>query len=153
MLYCSFDKSYLYYNLNSTISFVFMTNERKPMNFCFLFYYWHHFLHLVCSLYLYLSVISYLYAVVSEARQFIQDNCRQTRAAHGDELETFLCDLPKKKKRIVIKYKEQMWQNCLKGLCHGLLSLNSQNMYLCHKKPTNNGLFLLTIAKLVCWNC
>ena len=25
-------------------------------------------------------------------------------------------------------------------------SLNNQNMYLCRRKPTNNGLFLLTIA-------
>ena len=30
------------------------------------------------------------------------------------------------------------------------ISLNSQNIYLCHRKPTNNGLFLLTIAILVC---
>ena len=30
------------------------------------------------------------------------------------------------------------------------ISLNSQNIYLCHRKPTNNGLFLLTISILVC---
>ena len=29
------------------------------------------------------------------------------------------------------------------------ISLNSQNIYLCRRKPTNNGLFLLTIAILV----
>ena len=29
------------------------------------------------------------------------------------------------------------------------ISLNSQNIYKCHKKPTNNGLLLLTIAILV----
>ena len=28
------------------------------------------------------------------------------------------------------------------------ITLNSQTIYLCHRKPTNNGLFLL-----VCWNC
>ena len=28
------------------------------------------------------------------------------------------------------------------------VSLRSQNAYLCHGKPTNNGLFLLTIAKI-----
>ena len=30
------------------------------------------------------------------------------------------------------------------------ISFNSQNIYLCHRKPTNDGLFLLTIAILVC---
>ena len=30
---------------------------------------------------------------------------------------------------------------------------NSQNIYFCHRKPTNKGLFLLAIAVLVCWNC
>ena len=29
------------------------------------------------------------------------------------------------------------------------ISLNSQNKYLCRRKPTNNGQFLLTIAVLV----
>ena len=29
------------------------------------------------------------------------------------------------------------------------ISLNSQNIYLCRRKPTNNGLFLLPIAILV----
>ena len=29
------------------------------------------------------------------------------------------------------------------------ISLNSQNIYLCHRKPTNIGPFLLTIAILV----
>ena len=33
------------------------------------------------------------------------------------------------------------------------ISLNSQNIYLGFRKPTNNGLFLLTIAILVPWNC
>ena len=38
----------------------------------------------------------------------------------------------------------------LTGFCHGFLaSLNSRNIYLCLGKPTNNGLFLLTIAILV----
>ena len=30
------------------------------------------------------------------------------------------------------------------------ISLNSQNIYFCHRKPTNSGLFLLTFAILVC---
>ena len=38
----------------------------------------------------------------------------------------------------------------VKGLCHGFLaSLKSQNIPLFRRKPTNNGLFLLTIAILV----
>ena len=42
----------------------------------------------------------------------------------------------------------------LKGLCHGSYrSLNSQNLYLCHRKPKNNGPFLLKIAVLEHFNC
>ena len=39
----------------------------------------------------------------------------------------------------------------VKGACHELfsVSLNSQNIYFGHRKPTDNGLFLLTIGTLV----
>ena len=30
------------------------------------------------------------------------------------------------------------------------ISLKSQDIYLCHRKPTNNGLFLLPMGLLVC---
>ena len=54
-------------------------------------------------------------------------------------LRCFCESVPRLLARIIDTY--------LKGLCHGFLaSVNSQNIYLCRRKPTNNGLFLLTIA-------
>ena len=55
--------------------------------------------------------------------------------------------------------RDQEWNHQpperIKGSIKGVLSwiisisLNSQNIYLCYRKPTNNGLYLLTIAVLV----
>ena len=42
-------------------------------------------------------------------------------------------------------------KHCLKGFCHGFYRiLNSQNLYLCRRKPKNNGPLLLKIARR-CW--
>ena len=54
-------------------------------------------------------------------------------------------------KRILFYQSKIHGYNCLlKGAQSRIISisLKSQNIYLCHRKPTNNGLFLLTIAIL-----
>ena len=43
--------------------------------------------------------------------------------------------------------KEKVFKGVLSRIIS--ISLESQNKYLCHRKPTNNGLFLLTIVILV----
>ena len=55
----------------------------------------------------------------------------------------------------VVEDEKKPGLNRVKGALSRIISifLNSQNIYLCHRKPTNNSLFLLTIAVLVSWKC
>ena len=69
------------------ITFALRARRIKQKRKCFLF-----ILHMLLS-------SSNLYTFISETRQFIQYNCRQTRTAHGYKLVTFLCNLQTKNKK------------------------------------------------------
>ena len=76
---------------------------------------------------------------LSEVTIFVTDACMLNLVREGEEdcIEA-------------IRYRRRLkiFENFLLAI-----SLNSQNIYLCHRKPTNNSLFLLTFAVSVCWNC
>ena len=103
-------------------------------------------------------------AVNSSPTSSYIDNRRSPRSSVTVQMEekyqppsaTSLYESRFQRRQVAIRYLELLVNfMCLKDFKGALsqvfrISLNSQNIYLSCRKPTSNGLFLLTIAILVC---